>query len=117
MGRFENLDIWKRARELAKAIHHCTRGFRNDANLRDQMRRAVISIAANIAEGSERASLPDFRRFLSIARASCGELRSHLHLALDAEHIDESVHAELIDDANSLGRMITGMIAWTERAR
>ncbi len=115
MGRFENLEIWKRARVLAKLVHQCTRAFRNNANLRDQMRRAAISIAANIAEGSERASLPDFRRFLAIARASCGELRSHLYLALDAEQIDASVHEDLIDHAENLGRMITGMIAWTER--
>ncbi len=116
MGRFENLVIWQRARELAKMVHDTTREFRNDASLRDQMRRAAISIAANIAEGSERASRPDFRRFLSIARASCGELRSHLYLALDAKHIDPACHIELIDHCNGLGRRISAMIAWTERA-
>ncbi|MBA3709046.1 MAG: four helix bundle protein [Planctomycetes bacterium] len=115
MGRFENLVIWQRARELAKIVHHTTRDFRNDANLRDQMRRAAISIAANIAEGSERISRPDFRRFLSIARASCGELRSHVHLALDADHIDQPQHLELIDRCSRLGRRISAMITWTER--
>jgi four helix bundle protein len=47
MGRFESLIIWQRARELAKAVHTATRYYRNDANLRDQMRRAAISIAAH----------------------------------------------------------------------
>jgi four helix bundle protein len=115
MGRFENLFIWQRARELAKAVHLATQHYRNDANLRDQMRRAAISIAANIAEGSERASVPDFRRFLAMARASCGELRSHVHLSLDARHLDAATHERLVDQASRLGRMISAMIAWAER--
>jgi four helix bundle protein len=115
MSRFEDLVIWQRARVLAKAVHDATRHFHNDANLRDQMRRAAISIAANIAEGSERGTIPDFRRFLTIARASCGELRSHLHLALDIGFLAAPVHAHLVDHSQQLGRMITSMIAWTER--
>ncbi|MBA3709942.1 MAG: four helix bundle protein [Planctomycetes bacterium] len=115
MCGFERLVIWQRARQLSHKIREVAKSFRDDAYLGDQMRRAAISIASNIAEGSERGSAADFRRFLIMAKASCGELRSHLYLALDDHHIDTQRFHELLNDVSVLGRMMTAFIQSMKR--
>jgi four helix bundle protein len=83
--QFEDLEAWKKARELGNAIYKVTSdgSFSRDFVLRDQIRRAVVSISSNIAEGFERSGDGEFNRFLAIAKGSCGELRSQLYLAFD----------------------------------
>ena len=90
--QFEELNSWKKGRLLIKEVYQITSAqpFYKDYALRDQMRRAVISISANIAEGFERGSNKEFIYFLSIAKASCGEVRSLLYPALDLGYIDKS---------------------------
>ena len=76
--------------------------FPRDFGFKDQIRRSAISISSNIAEGFERNSRPDFRRFLAIAKASCGELRSQMHLALRLKYITQDVHAIAIATAEEV---------------
>ncbi len=85
--RFEDIEAWKKARELTKVIYEVTAQGRiaTDFSLRDQLRRASVSIMANIAEGFEREGNKEFRQFLTIAKGSVGEVKSLLYVTLDAE--------------------------------
>jgi len=89
---FEDLDCWKLGRELSKKIYAITKsdGFSKDYGLKDQIRRAVVSIMTNVAEGYERGTNKDFSKFLYIARGSAGEVRSLLYVALDQDYIKEA---------------------------
>jgi len=78
--------------------------------MRDQMCRATVSIAANIAEGFARNSDPDFARFLDIARGSCAELQSHLYLIYDTRAIDETRFAKLYGQVKETAALIGGLI-------
>ena len=81
--RFRKLIVWQRAVELAAAVHRGAAAMRgrDRADLADQMRRAALSIPANIAEGNGRRSRADYLRFLGIAAGSLAELESHVELA------------------------------------
>ena len=83
--RFEDLIAWQKARELTAHIYQITSfgEFARDFGLRDQIRRASVSIMSNIAEGFERFNPNEFHPFLSISKASCGEVRSQLYVATD----------------------------------
>lgn len=76
-GSFEELEVWKRSCRLAVRVYELLRECR-DYGLRDQMSRAAVSIASNIAEGAERDSRAEFARFLHIAKGSAAELRTQL---------------------------------------
>ena len=91
VDRFEDLDAWKVARELSNLIYAFGRetGFAKDYGFKDQVQRAAVSVMNNIAEGFERGSNKDFAKFLFIARASTGEVRSMLNLALDQKYITD----------------------------
>ena len=104
-------EVWKKARLLTKAIYEVTNSgeFARDFGLRDQIRRASVSIMSNIAEGFDRANKGDFQRFLSIAKASCAEVQSQLYVVLDVNYINEQEFEHLQEDAKSLGRMIGGL--------
>ena len=83
--KFEALDAWKRARELANMVYVFAKSgpLARDFGLRDQMQRSAVSVMSNISEGFERDTTPDFIHFLFIAKGSAGELRSQLYLARD----------------------------------
>ena len=88
--RFEDLEVWQIARELANMIYSLARAkpMASDFGFIDQIRRAAVSIMNNIAEGYERGSNRDFLKFLYIARASAGEVRSMLYVAVDQKYIN-----------------------------
>ena len=90
--RFEDFIAWQKLRQLSRKIYQATNlpGFSRDFGLKDQIRRSAISIMSNIAEGFERGGAAEFRQFLSIAKASCAELRSQLYVAFDAHYISQS---------------------------
>ncbi len=112
--KFEDLPAWQEARSLVRAIYQATDGgaFARDFGLRDQVRRAAVSIMSNIAEGFERGSNKDFCRFLYMAKGSAGEVRSLLHVALDLEYIDPSTHEALLKQATGLSRQTAGFIKY-----
>lgn len=88
VSRFEDLICWQKARNLVRHIYSLARKSSfYDFSLKDQVQRASISVMANIAEGFERGTKEEFLYFLYIAKASCGEVRSHLFVALDQRFI------------------------------
>ena len=116
--RFEDLDAWKKGRALALRVYELTqeKAFYKDYALRDQIRRAAISITANIAEGFERGSNKEFIYFLGIAKGSAGEVRSLTYLALDYGYIDESAFKEQHTLAEETTQVITGLIRYLSQS-
>ena len=117
VGRFEDLIAWQKARVLTREVYGVTRGepFGRDFGLRDQIRRATVSIMANIAEGFERNRSAEVQRFLGIAQGSCAEVRSHLYVALDAGYLDETTFESLLSQAAEVGRITGGLMAAAAR--
>src|SRR5215475_4616679 len=117
--RFEDLIAWQKARELAREIYQVSRhgAFGRDFALSGQAQRAVISIMANVAEGFERSGPGEFHQFLSTAKASCAELRSHLYVALDVGYLEEVRFATLLEQAEEVGRVLGGLRASVARQR
>lgn len=108
--RFEDLPAWNTALDLALRVYKLTRDrfFRQPGDLRDQLRRAALSVSNNIAEGFERGSTAELLQFLYIARGSAGEVRSMLHFldrAKGAPHLQEEIVA-LLAKAESCSRQI-----------
>lgn len=106
--RFEDMQAWQKARELTAGIYELTRTgeFAKDYALRDQIRRAAISVMSNLAEGFERSSRQEFHQFLSIAKGSCAEVRSQLYTALDAKLIDQEEFYKAMACAESTANLI-----------
>lgn len=108
---FEDLFTWQKARVLASKIYEISSSgrFTKDFKLSSQIQSAAVSIMSNIAEGFERGKLKEFYYFLGVAKASCGEVRSQLYVALDIQYIEESVFAQLKSDAQEISKMIGGL--------
>ena len=105
----EELLVWQRARELVNNVYSLTKkqNFRRDFSLVDQIRRATITVMSNIAEGYERGSNTEFIQFLYIAKASCGEVRTQLLIALDQGYINK----EELEKAKELALKVSGMLS------
>jgi four helix bundle protein len=116
--RFEEMDVWQVARSLIRSIYSISnnRLFSRDFGLRDQILRASVSIASNIAEGFERQSNPSFCRFLACARGSAAEVRAQLYLALDLGYISNADFTRLVSTCESVSRQLTGFIRYLKRA-
>ena len=114
---FEDIEAWQKARELTKQIYALSNDgqFARDFGLRDQIRRASVSIMSNIAEGFERGGDVEFRRFLIIAKGSAGEVKAQLYVALDAGLIDKSIFDSLYKMTNEIGNLIGGFIKYLSR--
>jgi len=110
--KVEEIGAWKRARELTKKVYASTQEnpFNRDFALRDQIRRASISIASNIAEGFDRDGTGEFLQFLSIAKGSVGEVKTQLYLASDLGYLDQRTFNDLFGHALEVGRMIAGLM-------
>ncbi len=117
--RFEDLIAWQKARELTRTIYQITRqqAFSKDLGLVGQIRRAAVSIMANLAEGFERGGRGEFHQFLSMAKGSCAEVRSHLYVGLDVGYLDRSDFEILQAQATEVGRIIGGLRASVQRQR
>jgi four helix bundle protein len=117
-GKFEDLEVWQEARLLANRIYDLSgsEAFSKDFGLRDQIRRAAVSVLSNIAEGYERDSDAEFGKFLAIAKGSAGEVRAQLYIARDRNYIGETDFSTAKEAAASLGRRIARFIAYLKRS-
>jgi len=108
--RFEDLEVWKLARQVANLIYDASSDgdFARDFVLRDQVRRAAVSIFSNIAEGFERNGNKEFLQFLSVAKASCAEVRAQLLFASDRRYISSEHCVILIGNLQCLSSQIAG---------
>ena len=115
--KFEDLIFWQKARELTKLVysHSKTGTFQKDFGLKDQIRRAFVSIMANIAEGFGRGGNKEFIQFLFVAKGSLAETQSHLHVALDQEYIDNAKFKVGYDKADEITRLINAFILSIEK--
>ena len=118
VDRFEDIIAWQKARWLTGEIYRVTRTgrFASDRGLATQAQRAAVSVMANIAEGFERNRPAEFHQFLSIAKSSCAELRSHLYVALDAEYVDDETFRDLLRKAEEVTRLVAGFRSSVERS-
>ncbi len=112
--RFEDIDAWQKGRELTKIIYKITAqgDIAKDFALKDQLRRASISIMANIAEGFEREGNKEFKQFLAMAKGSVGEVKSHLYVALDAAKMSQQDFTQLMALADETSRLIAGFLRY-----
>jgi len=114
--KFEDLKIWKLSLKITKKIYDLTSKskFSRDFGLRDQIRRAIISVSSNIVEGFEKNNNNEFIRYLKIAKGSTGEVRNQLYIALTVGYITESefknLDAQLIDLSKQMGSFINYLV-------
>ena len=114
--RFEEIQAWKMARELTNTVYGLTQqvAFSKDFGLRDQIRRAAVSVMSNIAEGFESRTDTQFTNFLGMARASAGEVRSQLYIALDQKYISDEQFKNAFSLAEQCAQKIAGFISYLE---
>ena len=112
--KFEDLKVWEKAREVNLQIYKLSNNgtFAKDFGLRDQIRRASISIISNIAEGFERNGTKEFHQFLSISKASAAEIRSQLYVAKDLEYISTEEFTEIMNGLTEVSKMISGLMSY-----
>lgn len=114
IARFEELDCWKEARVLTQLVYQSTRTrpFSTDFALRDQIRRASVSVMANIAEGLDCYSDQEFMRFLEYALRSCSEVRSHLYAALDQSYLSTEKFDEISKQCVACNNLIKALLKY-----
>lgn len=111
MFGFEKLDVWQLAVQFADQIYDVTAQFPSDERfgLTNQLRRAGVSISANVAEGSGRGSPKDFARFIEIAYGSLMEIVSHIRIAKNRKFLSDADHQILYQTAEKLAKMLSGL--------
>ena len=112
--KFEEIECWKKARELTRRVYEVSGkgSFAKDFGLKDQIRRASVSIMSNIAEGHDRSGTGEFVQFLANAKGSAAEVRCQLYVAFDQGYINDNDFHELTDLATETGRMIAGLMTY-----
>ena len=117
--RFEDLVAWQKARAMTSEIYLATQmgRFARDFGLSGQIQRASVSVMANIAEGFERGNRAEFHQFLSIAKASCAEVRSHLYVASDIGYLSPAAAVRLQAQAEEVTRIVAGLRSAVEKQR
>jgi four helix bundle protein len=112
--KFEDIVAWQKARVLTKEIYRCTQlgGFARDYGLKDQIQRASVSTMANVAEGFERGGDKEFTQLLSTSKGSCGEVKSHLYVALDQGYFTQMGFDQLYGQASEVSRLLLGFMSY-----
>jgi len=114
IDRCEDIEAWQKARELSKAVYAVTGDgvFARDFGLRDQIRRAAVSVMSNIAEGFDRGGNRELIQFLFIAKGPVAEVQAQLYAALDAGYVNQEHFRQLYDLAGDTGRLLGGFIRY-----
>jgi len=112
--KFEDIEAWQKARKLTREIYRISNqgSFARDFGLRDQIRRAAVSIMSNIAEGFGRGGNKEFIQFLSTAKGSASEVQAQLYVALDAEYITKEQFQKIYSRTEEKSRMIGGLLRY-----
>jgi len=112
--RFEDIEGWKKARQLTQEVYRLSNEGKmaRDFGLRDQMRRAAVSVMANIAEGFGRGGNKEFISFLSVARGSCAEVKSHAYVALDPGLLGEADVSRIQELAAETEALVSGLMKY-----
>lgn len=119
ISSFEELKVWQKARDLTNIIYRVSSKFPREERfgLNDQIRRAAVSIMANIAEGFSRYHLAETIMFYRNARGSLTEVKSHLYICLDQKYISKKEFNDLFARIDEIGKMINGLINATKSFR
>ena len=115
--RFQDLQVWQEAHALVLTVYSITNTFPDSEiyGLTSQMRRAAISVPANIAEGFNRRGIKDKLKFYNVAESSLEELKYYFILSRDLDYIESN--DALLQHADKIGRLLNGLIASTQRRR
>jgi four helix bundle protein len=116
--RFEEVEAWQKARELTNAVYSLSGkgAFAKDFGLRDQMRRATVSIMSNIAEGFERGGSGEFIQFLAFAKGSAGEVEAQLYVGLDQGYINQEQFDSIKAVVSSTKKLIAGFMNYLKQS-
>ena len=109
ISRFEDIIAWQKSKELVFALYKTMKENR-DYSFKDQLLRSAVSVMNNIAEGFERKGDKQFRNFLTIAKGSCGELRSMLYLAQELKYISDQDFKRFYSLSIEISKLVTGFI-------
>jgi four helix bundle protein len=114
--KFEEIQAWQKARELVKDIYQvtCKGNLAKDHSLKDQIRRASVSVMSNIAEGYARQTDKEFNQFLHIALGSIAEVQSQLYIAQDLSYISKEEFNRIYEVSSEVARLITGFIKYLQ---
>jgi len=117
--KFEELPVWQSAPGVTKIIYDLTANsmWSKDFGLRDQIRRAIISVSSNIVEGFEKNNNNEFIRFLRMSKGSAGEARSQLHIAQTVGYISEEEFESTNSKLEDLAKQIGGFIIYLDKFR
>jgi len=112
---FEDIQAWQKARQLVNEVYKITtenERFSKDYGLKDQIRRASVSIMSNIAEGFSRQTDKEFVQFLYMAKGSASEVQSQLYVALDLKYISQATFKKLYELSEEIIRLISGFVRY-----
>lgn len=114
---FEDLPIWKEAKDLTVQIYIITKEekLKRDYGLSEQIRRATLSISSNIAEGFDRSSRKEFIKYLYIAKGSVSEVRSQLFICKELSYLEDGISEEILGKTTSLTRQIGALISFLKK--
>ncbi|MFC2105554.1 four helix bundle protein [Candidatus Bipolaricaulota bacterium] len=116
--RFEDLSVWQTSRKVVSVIYDVTAVgvFSRDFSLRDQIRRAAVSVPSNIAEGFSRHSNKEFIQYLFISKGSAAEAQSQLYVALDQEYVSQEQFDEIYNQLETVAKQISRFITYLRDA-
>jgi len=116
---FEDLPVWKDAREFTNKIYNLTNKFPKEEiyGLTSQIRRATVSIMSNIAEGFDRRSDKELSNFLSMARGSSSEVQNDLYIALDLKYISKEDFKIMYQEVKKIAKQINGLMTYLKSGK
>ncbi|MEO8356128.1 MAG: four helix bundle protein [Chloroflexota bacterium] len=114
--RFEDIEAWKTARELTRMVYALTEQgkFAKDFGLKNQIQRAFVSVMSNIAEGFESRTQAQFLEYLGRSKASAGEVRCQLYIAIDLTYLTQEEFRQVFDLADKSSRQIARFMDYLE---